>query len=67
MAQKAHIKLHAKKLYQADGHSVREVIKIASVLYDAMKLNSGADGGDEGDDVRSRLELIAFCDGTFLM
>eukprot|EP00094_Tigriopus_californicus_P007649 TCALIF_07366-PA protein Name:"Similar to cluap1 Clusterin-associated protein 1 homolog (Danio rerio)" AED:0.16 eAED:0.16 QI:112/0/0.25/1/1/1/4/0/314 len=31
--------LHAKKLYQADGHSVKEVIKVASVLYDAMKLN----------------------------
>ena len=50
MAQKAHIKLHAKKLYQADGHSVREVIKIASVLYDAMKLNNGMDG-EEGSEV----------------
>lgn len=52
MAQKGHIKLHAKKLYQADGHAVREIIKIASVLYDAMKLNVNADG-EENAEVKS--------------
>ena len=48
MATKAHIKLHAKKLYQADGYAVKEIIKIASVLYDAMKINVGAEG-EEGE------------------
>eukprot|EP00095_Tigriopus_kingsejongensis_P010498 maker-scaffold436_size171858-snap-gene-0.33 protein:Tk10498 transcript:maker-scaffold436_size171858-snap-gene-0.33-mRNA-1 annotation:"clusterin-associated protein 1 isoform x1" len=43
MATKAHIKLHAKKLYQADGHSVKEVIKVAEVLYEAMKLNDSSE------------------------
>lgn len=49
MASKAHIKLHAKKLYQADGHSVKEVIKVASVLYDAMKLNITDNSNDNED------------------
>ncbi|XP_042293553.1 clusterin-associated protein 1 isoform X2 [Sceloporus undulatus] len=37
MATKAHIKLNTKKLYQADGYSVKELLKITSVLYNAMK------------------------------
>ncbi|XP_005150739.2 clusterin-associated protein 1 isoform X1 [Melopsittacus undulatus] len=36
MATKAHIKLNTKKLYQADGYAVKELLKITSVLYDAM-------------------------------
>ena len=54
MAMKAHIKLHAKKLYQADGYAVREVIKIASVLYDAMRINQKDDPTSNGV-----IELIA--------
>ena len=37
MATKAHIRLNTKKLYQADGHAVREVLKITSILYNAIK------------------------------
>ena len=40
MATKAHIKLHSKKLYQSDGYAVKEIIKVASVLYNAMKMNA---------------------------
>ena len=40
MATKAHIKLHTKKLYQSDGYAVKEIIKVTSVLYNAMKMNS---------------------------
>ena len=50
MATKAHVKLHAKKLYQADGYAVKEILKVTSVLYNAMKMNtiaSEADGGQE--------------------
>ncbi|XP_068764895.1 clusterin-associated protein 1 isoform X2 [Struthio camelus] len=36
MATKAHIKLNTKKLYQADGYAVKELLKITSVLYSAM-------------------------------
>lgn len=35
-ATKAHIKLNTKKLYQADGYAVRELLKVTSVLYSAM-------------------------------
>ncbi|XP_056153292.1 clusterin-associated protein 1 homolog isoform X2 [Lampris incognitus] len=37
MATKAHIKLNTKRLYQADGYAVKELLKITSVLYGAMK------------------------------
>jgi clusterin-associated protein 1 len=40
MAAKAHIKLNTKKLYEADGHSVKEMLKVASVLYEALKGSS---------------------------
>lgn len=34
-ASKARIKLNTKKLYQADGYAVQELLKIASILYKA--------------------------------
>ncbi|KAM4631784.1 clusterin-associated protein 1 [Discoglossus pictus] len=40
MATKAHIKLNTKKLYQADGYAVKELLKITTVLYNAMKTKS---------------------------
>ena len=38
MATKAHIKLHTKKLYQADGYAVKEVLKITSGISNQIKL-----------------------------
>ena len=38
-AAKAHLKLKTKKLYSADGYAVKELLKVASVLYSAMKTN----------------------------
>lgn len=38
-ATKAHIKMNTKKLYQADGYAVKELLKVTSVLYCAMKTN----------------------------
>ena len=35
-ATKAHVKLNTKKLYMADGHAVKELLKISSLLYTAM-------------------------------
>ena len=43
MATKAHIKLNTKKLYQADGYVVKELLKMTSVLYNALKLNQEND------------------------
>ncbi|XP_034035923.1 clusterin-associated protein 1 homolog [Thalassophryne amazonica] len=42
MAAKAHIKLNTKHLYQADGYAVKEMLKITSVLYNAMKIEQMA-------------------------
>ncbi|XP_069377915.1 clusterin-associated protein 1 homolog isoform X1 [Paralichthys olivaceus] len=44
MATKAHIKLNMKHLYQADGYAVKELLKITSVLYNAMKTKQMAFG-----------------------
>lgn len=37
IATKAYIKLNAKKLYMADGYAVKELLKLTSLLYEAMK------------------------------
>ena len=44
-ATKAHIKLNTKKLYGADGYAVKELLKVTSVLYSAMKTNAGSQVG----------------------
>ncbi|KAF6020391.1 CLUAP1 [Bugula neritina] len=65
MALKAHIKLNTKRLYSADGYAVKELLKVTTVLYTAMKSNNTADmqdlnsNEDEGDmlayDISSRI------------
>lgn len=63
MATKAHIKLNTKKLYQSDGYAVKELLKVTSVLYNAMKTNVGnqSDTNDDTDvsalsfDISSRI------------
>ena len=46
MRVKAGLKLNAKKLYASDGRAVRELSKIARLLYDAQR--AGAAGGAAG-------------------
>ncbi|KAF6725144.1 Clusterin-associated-like protein 1 [Oryzias melastigma] len=55
MVTKAHIKLNTKRLYQADGYAVKEMLKISSVLYSAMKTKEMAldDRGEEDNKFRS--------------
>ncbi|XP_050581198.1 clusterin-associated protein 1 isoform X2 [Bombus affinis] len=36
MALKTNVKLNTKKLYQADGYAVKELLKVATLLYDAQ-------------------------------
>ena len=49
-AAKAGIKLKTRRLYAADGHAVKELLKIASLLYSALRSNSAATAGDEEDE-----------------
>ncbi|KYN37233.1 Clusterin-associated protein 1 [Trachymyrmex septentrionalis] len=40
MALKTNVKLNTKKLYQADGYAVKEMLKIATLLYDAQNCSN---------------------------
>jgi len=44
-----------KKLYQADGYAVKELLKVTSVLYNAVKTSSSGVGNQAGDDGDSSL------------
>ncbi|KAJ8364151.1 hypothetical protein SKAU_G00129820 [Synaphobranchus kaupii] len=58
MATKAHIKLNTKRLYQADGYAVKEMLKITSVLYSAMKTKEMASGDKiEEDSSKFKFDL----------
>lgn len=67
-ATKAHIKLNTKRLYQADGYAVKEMLKITSVLYSAMKTKQMALGDriEEDNskfkfDLGSRVSFFTLC------
>uniref|UniRef100_A0A8C6T1Q3 Clusterin associated protein 1 n=1 Tax=Neogobius melanostomus TaxID=47308 RepID=A0A8C6T1Q3_9GOBI len=58
MATKAHIKLNTKRLYQADGYSVKELLKITSILYNAMKTKQMAlEDSVEEDNSKFKFDL----------
>ncbi|GMI42438.1 hypothetical protein TeGR_g13547 [Tetraparma gracilis] len=52
MLARASIRLNPKKLYAADGHAVRELLKVATTLYDASRFSEGfdEDGGEGKED-----------------
>ncbi|XP_015215531.2 clusterin-associated protein 1 homolog isoform X2 [Lepisosteus oculatus] len=56
MASKAHVKLNTKRLYQADGYAVKEMLKITSVLYSAMK-TKGMASGDQPEEDSSKFKF----------
>lgn len=57
-ATKAHIKVNTKRLYQADGYAVKEMLKITSVLYSAMKTKQMALGDlIEEDNSKFKFDL----------
>ena len=60
MATKAHVKLHPKKLYQADGFAVKEILKVTSVLYNAMKMNTMASEKGGQGSLEDASELPTF-------
>lgn len=55
MATKAHIKLNTKKLYQADGYVVKELLKMTSVLYSALKLTPNENNDDSSNNNAANL------------
>jgi clusterin-associated protein 1 len=55
-ASKANIKLNTKRVYQADGYAVRELLKATSVLYSALRVNTSA-LGDDGSSGFSHVDI----------
>ncbi|XP_011162928.2 clusterin-associated protein 1 isoform X2 [Solenopsis invicta] len=49
MALKTNVKLNTKKLYQADGYAVKEMLKIATLLYDAQSSSSAEQNQSSGN------------------
>eukprot|EP00795_Rhopilema_esculentum_P009015 gene9015-16657_t len=59
MATKAHIKLNTKKLYSADGYAVKELLKVTSILYNAMRSNSSDDQSSHEDLTRVKIDVTS--------
>lgn len=58
---KAKIKLNAKWLYAADGHAVKELLKVATMLYNASQIQAQSTTEDEDEGslaINSRLKDI---------
>lgn len=54
-ASKARIKLNPKRLYQADGYAVKEMLKIASMLNKAMKISANEEEDMGTTELQSKL------------
>ncbi|KXS20296.1 hypothetical protein M427DRAFT_94580, partial [Gonapodya prolifera JEL478] len=62
LVTKAHIKINPRRLYAADGYAVKEIMKVASVLYDAISLESGnSETSSFHRDIRSNMESLKTC------
>lgn len=48
-ATRAHVKLNTKKLYQADVHAVKEILKVITPLYKALRDSENKELDDEDD------------------
>ncbi|XP_030625717.1 clusterin-associated protein 1 homolog [Chanos chanos] len=57
MATKAHIKVNTKRLYQADGYAVKELLKITALLYNATKTNEGFHSDTPDDNSKFKFDL----------
>ena len=65
--------MNMKKLYQADGYAVKELLKATSVLYNAVKTNLTKDQlTDDGDssvsfDISSKVNFVHSCTSCMLI
>lgn len=47
---KANIRLNTKRLYQADGYAIKELLKITKILHEALLSNLEQDDDDNLDE-----------------
>uniref|UniRef100_A0A674MJV6 Clusterin associated protein 1 n=1 Tax=Takifugu rubripes TaxID=31033 RepID=A0A674MJV6_TAKRU len=60
MANKAHIELNTKNVYKADGYAVKEMLKVTSLLFSAMKTTEAALGDrNEEDNVKFKFNITS--------
>jgi clusterin-associated protein 1 len=59
MMSKARVKLNIKQLYRADGYAVKELLKISSLLYDAIHLDVVGGDGDGTDNDSAKNQAAA--------
>lgn len=55
---KARIRLHPKRLYAADGFAVKELLKVARILYDASRIDLMAGPEAEDEDEKSGVHSL---------
>lgn len=56
---KINVKLNTKRLYQADGYAVKELMKIAMLLYEALR-NTDLKNNEEEEQDESIMSLREF-------
>ncbi|XP_042236218.1 clusterin-associated protein 1-like [Homarus americanus] len=57
MAAKANVRLNTKRLYQADGYAVQEILKGLSLLYSAMPNNKDDSGFDDDSETTLNFDV----------
>jgi clusterin-associated protein 1 len=58
MSNKAHVKLNIKQLYRADGHAVRELLKICRILYNAVQIHPSEIDATAEVNMASKMEEL---------
>lgn len=58
MATRGRLKLNAKRLYSADGYAVKELLKIADLLYLATQKTDAGEDGEEADVVATTSSTV---------
>lgn len=54
--------MNTKRLYQADGYAVKELLKITALLYDALKYNNNEKQDEFDDEEHSNLREFDISD-----
>jgi clusterin-associated protein 1 len=58
MYSKAHINLKIRRLFQADGFAVKELLKVGGLLYSAIHVDSTLEDQDDSLPSMSSMELV---------
>lgn len=51
--------MNTKKLYQADGYAVKELLKVTSVLYNAMRMKVDTDIDTSDADLSGQFDMTS--------